>query len=148
MSKMPYYLYKFYHFLYVNKIPLLPTMLMYINRIIWGLYLPPSCILGKNVKFGYGGSAVVIHARAKIGDDCIVNPAVTIGGRSKQYNVPHIGSKVYIGGGAKILGDVNIGDNVVIGANAVVISDVPSNSVVAGIPAKTIKENIKMEEYV
>lgn len=148
MSRMPYYLYQFYHFLYNLKIPFFPTFLMYINRIIWGLYLPPSCKLGQGVKFGYGGSAVVIHAKAVIGDNCIINPAVTIGGRSKQIKVPIIGSNVYIGGGAKILGDVRIGENVIIGANAVVIDDVPSNSVVAGIPAKVIKQNIKMEDYV
>ena len=148
MSRIPYYFYLLYHFLYKNKIPLLPQLLMYLNRIIWGAYIPPSCQLGKGVRFGYGGSAVVIHARAVVGENTIINPAVTIGGRSKQYDVPIIGNNVYIGGGAKILGDIKVGDNVVIGANAIVIHDVPSNSVVAGIPAKVIKSNIKMEDYV
>lgn len=148
MSRMPYYLYLVYHFLYMKKIPLFPTLLMYINRILWGAYIPPSCKLGKGLKFGYGGSAVVIHAKAIVGSNCIINPAVTIGGRSKQVEVPIIGDNVYIGGGAKVLGSLKIGNNVVIGANAVVITNVPSNSVVAGIPAKIIKENIKMEDYV
>lgn len=35
---------------------------------------------------------------------------------------------------------VNIGNNVVIGANAVVVKDVPDNVVVAGVPAKIIKQ--------
>ena len=41
--------------------------------------------------------------------------------------------------GAKVLGGVTVGDNVVVGANAVVTRDVPSNSVVAGIPARIIR---------
>jgi len=148
MSHLPYYFYRLYHFLHKLKIPLLPILLMYMNRIIWGVYIPPSCKLGRGVKFGYGGSAVIIHARAVVGENTIINPSVTIGGRSKKYEVPIIGSNVYIGGGAKILGDITIGDDVVIGANAVVIHDIPSNSVVAGIPATVIKTNIKMENYV
>ena len=38
------------------------------------------------------------------------------------------------------MGPVTIGDNVIIGANAVVTKDVPSNSVVAGIPARVIRK--------
>ena len=148
MSRIPYFIYYISHILFNYKIPVLPTLLMYINRIMWGAYIPPSAKLGKNCKFGYGGSGVVIHARAVIGDNCLISPAVTIGGRSKKYEVPVIGNNVYIGGGAKILGDVTVGDDVVIGANAVVIDDIPSGCIVVGIPAKVIKRDIKMEDYV
>ncbi len=74
--------------------------------------------------------------------------AVTIGGRSKQKNVPRIGNNVYIGAGAKVLGDISIGNDVVIGAGAVVISSVQSNCAVAGVPAKVIREGITMQELV
>lgn len=148
MSRMPYLFYQFYNLLYKVKLPILPTLFMILNRIIWGAYIPPTCKLGSGTKFGYGGSGVVIHARAIIGKKCLISPCVTIGGRSRIYDVPVIGDNVFIGGGAKILGDVKIGNNVVIGANAVVISDVPDNSIVAGIPAKVIKKNIKVEDYV
>ncbi len=119
---------------------------MYINRIIWGAYIPPSAKISKGTRFGYGGSSVVIHARAVIGKNCIISPCVTIGGRSKIYEVPTIGDGVFIGGGAKVLGNVKIGNNVVIGANAVVVHDVPDNCIVAGIPAKIIKQGIRMED--
>ena len=148
MSKIPFIIYFISHFLYRYKIPFVPTLLMYVNRIMWGAYIPPSAKLGRNCKFGYGGSAVVIHGRAVIGENCSIGPAVTIGGRSKKYEVPIIGRDVYIGGGAKILGDVTIGDNVVIGANAVVVNDIPSGCIVVGIPGKIIKQNIKMKDYV
>ena len=52
---------------------------------------------------------------------------------------PEIGNNVIIGAGSKILGKVYVGDNVVIGANSVVLEDVPANVVIAGIPAKIIK---------
>ena len=53
-----------------------------------------------------------------------------------------IGNSVWIGAGATILKGVTIGDNAIIGAGAVVTKDVKANTIVAGNPAKTIKENI------
>ena len=55
--------------------------------------------------------------------------------------VPSIGDNCVLGPGSKILGSVTLGDNVFVGANAVVTHDIPSNSVVAGIPAKVINMN-------
>ena len=51
-----------------------------------------------------------------------------------------IGCNVWIGDKATILAGVHIGDNVIVAANAVVTKDVPSNTVVAGVPAKIIKK--------
>lgn len=50
-----------------------------------------------------------------------------------------IGNNVWIGDKATIL-SVHIGDNAIVAANAVVTKDVPSNCVVAGVPAKIIKK--------
>jgi serine O-acetyltransferase len=148
MSRLPYYFYTVYNFLYKLKIPFLPKVLMYINRILFGAYIPPSAIIGAGTRFSYGGSGVVVHARAKVGQNCTIGPCSTIGGRSKIYGVPRIGNNVYIGGGSKILGDIEIGDNVVIGANAVVINSIKSYCVAAGIPAEIIKEDINIEDYI
>ncbi|WP_404363745.1 serine O-acetyltransferase [Marinobacter sp.] len=148
MSKAPFYIYIVYRYLYRIRIPILPKILMIFNRIIFGAYVPPSCSLGAGTRFGYGGSGVVIHARAIIGKNCLIGPGVTIGGRSRIYEVPVIGDDVYIGGGAKILGNVKIGSNVVIGANAVVIKDIPNNSVVAGVPGRIIHQNIDPKDYI
>jgi len=51
-----------------------------------------------------------------------------------------IGNNVWIGDKATILGGVHIGDNVIVGANSVVTKDVPSNTMVAGMPAIIIKK--------
>ena len=56
-----------------------------------------------------------------------------------------IGDYCIIGIGAIILSGVKIGNEVVVGAGSVVTKDVPSNSIVAGNPARIIKKNIKME---
>ena len=116
--------------------------------MLYNSYIPYTCEIGKGSKFAYKGMGVVIHARAKIGENCIIAQQVTVGGRSKIYDVPVIGNNVYLGAGAKILGDVVIGDDVVVGANAVVIHSVDSGCAVAGVPAKTIKTNIKMSDLV
>ncbi|MBO7271817.1 MAG: acyltransferase [Bacteroidaceae bacterium] len=54
-----------------------------------------------------------------------------------------IGKYVAIGEGCIILPGVTIGDHSVIGANAVVTKDVPPYSVVAGNPAKVIKQVVE-----
>ena len=51
-----------------------------------------------------------------------------------------IGDDVWIGANAVILPGVTIGRHVVVAAGAVVTKDVPSFSLVAGVPAKVIKE--------
>ncbi len=52
----------------------------------------------------------------------------------------HIEDDVWIGSGAIITDGVRIGQGAVIAAGAVVTKDVPPHTVVAGIPAKAIKE--------
>ena len=48
-----------------------------------------------------------------------------------------------IGSNSCIIGHVTIGDNVIIGAGSIVVKDVPSNVVVAGNPAKIIRNKKK-----
>ena len=54
-----------------------------------------------------------------------------------------IGNNVWIGDKATVLPNVTIGDGAVIAANAVVTKDVPPYSIVAGNPAKVIKQTKK-----
>ncbi len=141
---------KLAHYLYLKKIPLLPKIIYYLQFLLFNSSVPYKCRFGENVKFAYGGIGVVIHERTTIGDNCLIGQGITIGGKSKIYEVPQIGHDVYIAAGARIIGNVKIGNNVVIGANAVVVKDVPDGCIVAGIPAKIIKTGIitrEIEEF-
>ena len=58
-----------------------------------------------------------------------------------------IGKQCFIGVNSVILPGVSIGDNCIVGAGAVVTKDVPANSVVAGNPAKIIKQDVRTGRY-
>jgi acetyltransferase-like isoleucine patch superfamily enzyme len=51
----------------------------------------------------------------------------------------HVGHNVWMGYGACVLRGVTIGDNAIVGTSAVVTKSVPSNAVVAGVPAEVIR---------
>jgi len=134
--------YQVAHRLYQMRIPLFPKIIYYIQFLLFNSSLPSSVKIGKNSVFRYGGIGVVIHDRAQIGERCVLGQGITIGGRSKKFEVPIIGNNAFIGFGARIL------DDVIIGANSVGIESVPENSIVVGISAKVVKINIIPEEYV
>ena len=56
-----------------------------------------------------------------------------------------IGDHVWIGGGSVILPGVTLGNNVVVGANATVTKSFGDNVVLAGSPARVIRENVPTE---
>lgn len=139
--------YRFNNWLYRNHVPLLPNLIWRLQYLLFNCSVPASCQIGKGTKFGYGGIAVVLHARTVIGKNCMIGQGVTIGGKSGWYEVPVIGDNVHINAGAKIIGPIRIGDNVEIGANSVVVKDVPSNCVVAGIPARILKSDLTGDDW-
>ena len=51
----------------------------------------------------------------------------------------NVGHNVWVGYGACFLRGVTVGDNCVVGTYAVVNRDVPSNAVVAGVPARVLR---------
>jgi hypothetical protein len=53
----------------------------------------------------------------------------------------HIGKKVWLPWRVFVMSGVTIGDGVVVGADSMINKDVPANCLVAGSPAKIIKEN-------
>jgi acetyltransferase-like isoleucine patch superfamily enzyme len=57
-----------------------------------------------------------------------------------------IGKRCFIAVNATIMPGVHVGDEVIVGAGAVVTKNVPSNVIVAGNPARIIREKIRMND--
>jgi len=125
---------------YQLRVPLIPVIINWVNRILFATVLPCSAQIGKDVTLGYWGLGIVIHKDAKVGDRCWIHQNVTLGRKHGKHGVPVLGKNVMIGTGAIVLGDIQLGDNCVVGANSVVLHDVAPNTVVVGVPAKCIRE--------
>lgn len=115
-----------------------------------------GCKIGKSTRLLCNTSAFGTEPYlVEVGEDCLFSTNVNLfthdGGikvlNSLNYfegrNVDKIdriiiGNNCFLGSGCKILPGVQIGDNVIVGSGAIVTKNVPSNSVVAGIPAKII----------
>lgn len=104
--------------------------------------------VGDNVNFNMN-SRVDFTGGVEIGNDVLISEGAVVhthdhgfDPRSEPTRRPlKIGNNVWIGFRAVVMPSVNsIGDNAVIGAAAVVTKDVPANGVVAGNPAKLIRQ--------
>jgi len=105
--------------------------------------------IGKNVFFNTGCS-FQDRGGIRIGDGSMLGMNVTIASlnhgldlktRNTTFSSPVvIGKNVWIGSSATILPGVTIEDNSVVAAGAVVTKDVPENTVVAGVPAKFMRD--------
>ncbi|MEN8125431.1 MAG: sugar O-acetyltransferase [Bacteroidota bacterium] len=107
--------------------------------------------LGKNVFMNFNCTILDV-AEVKIGNNVLLGPNVHIytaihplDVKTRNLWLEHakpvtIGNDVWIGGGAIINPGVTIGNGVVVGSGSIVTKDIPDNVMVAGNPAKIIKE--------
>lgn len=130
-----------------------------IDESVW--LIPPFYTdFGRNIKLGKG--VFINHActfmdrgTITIEDDVYIAPKVNLITTNHPVN-PHqrkstiskpivIKRNVWIGINATVLADVTIGENSIVSAGAVVTKDVPPNVIVAGVPAKIIRQ-INLDE--
>ena len=124
----------------------LSKLLTKLNYLVFGCYIPGSATIGAGTRIAYGGMAVVIHADAVIRRECLIGQCVTLGAKKAEVSnethpCPTVGDNVYIAAGAKLLGGISIGSYSIIGANSVVLESFPSYSIIAGLPARRIRDN-------
>ncbi len=115
-----------------------------------------NCDYGKNIHVGndflsnynltiLDMAPVTIGSHVMIGPNCgiyTVNHPMAPNGRRQylaQAKPVTIGNDVWFGGSVTVLPGVTIGNNVIVAAGAVVTKDVPDNTLVAGVPAKPIR---------
>lgn len=125
--------------------------------------IEPGAIIRDQVTIGEGSvimMGAIINIGAEIGEDTMIDMGAVLGGRATVGKHSHIGAGAVLAGVIEPASaePVRIGDNVLVGANAVVIEgvqvgngsvvaagaivtqNVPENVVVAGVPARIIKQ--------
>lgn len=90
------------------------------------------------------------HGGVTLGDGCQIghnvvfatlNHGLAPDKRKEMYPAPiRLGKNVWVGSNSTILCGVTVGDNAVIAAGSVVTKDVAPGTVVAGVPARYIKD--------
>lgn len=133
------------------------------NQVVLGRNTRIECTgglqcIGKGVKIGnrttFGNDCMFGAAGGiEVGDDVVAGQFIRFHSENHNYNdltklireqgVSHkgikIGNNCWIGAGAVFLDGAELGDGCVVGANAVVTKKFPDNVVLAGIPAKIVK---------
>ena len=126
-------------------------------RIEPGAFIREHVVIGKNAVIMMGA---VVNIGAVIGSGTMIDMGAVVGGRAEVGCNCHIGAgavlagvvepasavpviiedDVLVGANAVIIEGVHVGRGAVVAAGAIVTENVPENVVVAGCPAKVIKQ--------
>ncbi|GEN52433.1 2,3,4,5-tetrahydropyridine-2,6-dicarboxylate N-acetyltransferase [Halobacillus litoralis] len=125
--------------------------------------IEPGAVIRDQVEIGDGAVIMLgamINIGSVVGEGTMIDMNVVLGGRATVGKNCHIGAGavlagvieppsakpvviedgVVIGANAVVLEGVTVGEGAVVAAGAIVTEDVPANTLVAGTPAKVIKE--------
>ena len=109
-----------------------------------GISIGKDCMISWGAKLDVSGGRIIIGDRCTITHGCILlshdRAEKRIDPRDKGQGMVRLGNDVFVGVNSVILRGVTIGDYAIVGAGSVVTKDVPAQVVVAGNPARVIKE--------
>lgn len=103
-----------------------------------GCHVMPSAVVHK---FSTIGNHTIINTNATVDHECKVGDGVHIMGSAAVAGMIVVGNYATIGTNATVLPFLNIGEGAYVGGGAVVTKDVEPYTVVAGVPAKKIRDN-------
>jgi len=107
----------------------------------WDIDIHPAAKLGKGLFIDHGMN-IVIGETAVVEDDVSIWHGVTLGSTFSEAGDRHpkIRQGALLCAKATILGNIEVGKNSIVAANSVVLKPVPASVVVAGSPAKKVRE--------
>lgn len=107
--------------------------------IMMGAILNIGAVVGPGTMIDMGA---VLGGRATVGARCHVGAGAVLAGVIEPASATPVivEDGVLVGANAVVIEGVRVGRNAVVAAGAVVIEDVPENAVVAGCPARVIKQ--------
>ncbi|MDX9808812.1 MAG: serine acetyltransferase [Spirochaetales bacterium] len=141
------------HFLYDQKVPLIPRMLSETVHKQTGIDIHPGAKIGRCLFIDHG-TGVVIGETTVIGNQVKLYQGVTLGALSFPKDAcgslvrgskrhPTLEDRVTVYANATLLGDITIGENTIIGSSVWIKESVPANTLVQLEEPKIILRQLK-----
>jgi sugar O-acyltransferase (sialic acid O-acetyltransferase NeuD family) len=105
-----------------------------------GCQLLPGSIVNAGAALGKN---VIVNSGAIVEHDCDVGDHVHIATGARLASTVRVGMGAHVGASATVRQCIRIGTGVIVGAGAVVVKDVEPGAVVAGVPARSIRQKKK-----
>jgi len=115
----------------------------------------PSAQIGRGARIGRGsllvagsvvnsdaviGASVIVNTGATVDHDCIIGDGVHLAPGVHLCGQVEIAAGSFLGTGTVVIPRVRIGANCVVGAGSTVLVDIPDGSLVAGVPARPLRQ--------
>lgn len=115
----------------------------------------PQAVISPSAEFGAGitvmagavinasaclGVNVIVNTGSLVEHDCVIGDHVHIATGAQLASTVQIGAGAHIGAGATVRQGITIGKGAIVGAGAVVVKAVPHHIVVAGVPARLLRQ--------
>ena len=107
--------------------------------IMMGAVINIGAVIGPGTMIDMGA---ILGGRATVGKNCHIGAGAVLAGVIEPASATPVivEDGVLVGANAVVIEGVHVGKNAVVAAGAVVLEDVPENAVVAGCPARVIKQ--------